>query len=66
MLSLQTHYKCCIDSCVWVKYAAHFKLATLIRYILENKLIVYADNYLLGEVHNALTENFSFTKKRSQ
>lgn len=53
--------KCCIDSCVWVKYAAHFKTATLLRYIIENNLLVYADNYLLGEIHQALIEKFNFT-----
>lgn len=53
--------KCCIDSCVWVKYAGHFKTSTLIKYIIENNLLVYADNYLLGEIHQALAEKFNFT-----
>ena len=52
--------KCCIDSCVWVKYAGHFKTATLLQYIIENRLLVYADNYLLGEIHQALTGKFNF------
>ena len=53
--------KCCIDSCVWVKYAGHFKTTTLLRYITENNLLVYADNYLLHEIHGALIEGFYFT-----
>lgn len=57
--------KCCIDSCVWVKYAGHLKTATLLRYIIENNLLVYADNYLLGEIHQALTENFNFTTSQA-
>ena len=52
--------KCCVDSCVWVKYAGHFKVATLLQLIRKNNLIVYADNYLLGEIHNALIEGFCF------
>ena len=36
--------KCCIDSCVWIKYAGHFKTATLLRYISENNLLIYADD----------------------
>ncbi len=58
---MPTPKKCCIDSCVWVKYAGHFKTSTLLRYIAENNLLVYADNYLLGEVHQALIEGFNFT-----
>lgn len=42
---MPTPKKCCIDSCVWVKYAGHFKTTTLLRYIIENNLVVYADNY---------------------
>jgi putative PIN family toxin of toxin-antitoxin system len=53
--------KCCIDSCVWVKYAGHYKTATLLRYITENNLLVYADNYLLSEIHEALITGFNFT-----
>lgn len=56
-----TQKKCCIDSCVWVKYAGHFKTATLLRYIAANNLLVYADNYLLSEIHDALIEAFDFT-----
>jgi putative PIN family toxin of toxin-antitoxin system len=44
-----------------VKYAGHFKTATLLRHIIENNLLIYADNYLLGEIHQALTEGFNFT-----
>lgn len=55
------HQKCCIDSCVWVKYAGHFKTSTLLRYIPDNKLLVYADNYLLAEIHDALIISFNFT-----
>jgi len=58
---MPTPKKCCIDSCVWVKYAGHFKTTTLLRYITDNNLLVYADNYLLGEIHGALTEGFNFT-----
>jgi putative PIN family toxin of toxin-antitoxin system len=57
--------KCCIDSCVWVKYAGHFKASTLLRCITENNLLVYADNYLLGEVHRALIEGFEFSVKEA-
>ena len=53
--------KCCIDSCVWIKYAGHFKTATLLRYISENNLLIYADNYLLAEIHDALIQNFDLT-----
>lgn len=53
--------KCCIDSCVWIKYAAHHKVSTLIEIIIENNLIVFADNYLLGEIHKALVITFDFT-----
>lgn len=58
---MPTLKKCCIDSCVWVKYAGYFRTTTLFRYIIENNLIVYADNYLLSEIHDALIEGFSFT-----
>jgi putative PIN family toxin of toxin-antitoxin system len=54
--------KCCIDSCVWVKYAGHFKASTLLKAIVENNLIVYADNYLLSEIHEALIVGFYFTR----
>lgn len=53
--------KCCIDSCVWIKYAGHFKTSTLLRYIYENNLLVYADNYLLAEIHEALIQGFEFS-----
>lgn len=59
---MPTPKKCCIDSCVWVKFAGHFKTSTLLHYITENNLLVYADNYLLAEIHEALIEGFSFTK----
>jgi putative PIN family toxin of toxin-antitoxin system len=58
---MPTPKKCCIDSCVWVKYAGHYKTSTLLRYITENNLLVYADNYLLAEIHEALAEAFNFT-----
>jgi putative PIN family toxin of toxin-antitoxin system len=58
---MPTPKKCCIDSCVWVKYAGHFKTSTLLRHIADNNLLVYADNYLLGEIHEALIEGFDFT-----
>jgi putative PIN family toxin of toxin-antitoxin system len=50
--------KCCIDSCIWIKYAGNFRINTLIKIIVENTLLVYADRYLLSEVHNALIEQF--------
>ena len=40
--------------------AGHFKTATLLRYIADNNLLVYADNYLLAEIHEALIISFSF------
>jgi len=52
--------KCCIDSCIWVKYGGHFKTVNSLKYITENELLLYADNYLLGEVHQALIKCFSF------
>lgn len=58
---MPTPKRCCIDSCVWVKYAGHFKTASLLRYVSENDLLVYADNYLLGEIHDALIEGFDFS-----
>jgi predicted nucleic acid-binding protein len=58
---MPTPKKCCIDSWVWVKYAGHFKTSTLLRYIAENNLLVYADNYLPGEIHQALSEGSGFT-----
>lgn len=57
--------KCCIDSCVWVKYAGHFKVTTLLQCIIDNHLLVYADNYLLGEVHQALIAGFEFSIKEA-
>ena len=57
--------KCCIDSCVWVKYAGHFKTTTLLRHIAENNLLVYADNYLLSEIHEALIQGFDFTTREA-
>lgn len=53
--------KCCIYSCVWVKYAGHLRTATLLRYISQNNLLIFADNYLLGEIHEALIQGFEFT-----
>lgn len=58
---MPTPKKCCIDSCVWVKYAGHLKTTSLLRYITKNSLLVYADNYLLSEIHEALIEGFSFS-----
>ena len=60
---MPTPKKCCIDSCVWVKYAGHFKTSTLLKYIAANNLLVYADNYLLSEIHEALIVGFNFTLK---
>jgi putative PIN family toxin of toxin-antitoxin system len=58
---MRVQSKCCIDSCVWIKYAAQFKVSTIIESIIENNLVVYADNYLLGEIHKALVTTFNFT-----
>ena len=58
---MPTAKRCCIDSCVWVKYAGHFRVSTLLQIIFENELIVYADNYLLSEIHEALITGFDFT-----
>ena len=62
---MPTPKKCCIDSCIWVKYAGHFRTATLLRYISENNLLIFADNYLLGEIHEALVEGFDFTVREA-
>ena len=58
---MQVYKKCCIDSCVWIKYAGHFKISTLLSWIKDNGLIVYADNYLLSEIHEALIIGFKFS-----
>ena len=58
---MPTVKRCCIDSCVWVKYAGHFRVGTLLQSIFENELIVYADNYLLSEIHEVLITGFDFT-----
>ena len=58
---MQRYNRCCIDSCIWIKYAGHFKTATLLRYIKENNLIVFADYYLLSEIHEALITQFDFS-----
>ena len=50
-----------MDSCVWVKYAGHFRTATLLHYISQNKLLTFTDKYLLGEIHEALIQGFEFT-----
>lgn len=62
---MPTPKKCCIDSCVWVKYAGHYKTATLLRHITENNLLVYADNYMLAEIHEALINGFDFTRNEA-
>lgn len=62
---MQRNRRCCIDSCVWIKYAGHSKTATLIRYINENKLIVFGDRYLLAEIHDALIAVFNFSEKEA-
>jgi predicted nucleic acid-binding protein len=53
--------KCCIDACIWVKYAGQRKVYVLLALIRQHNLIVYADNYLLAEIHSALTEGFNFS-----
>ena len=53
--------KICIDSCVWIKYAGHYKALTLIQYIYNLNLDVYADRYLLAEIHDALISEFNFS-----
>lgn len=60
-----TGVNCCIDSCVWVKYAGPHKVSTLIKYIRQNNLNVFADNYLLYEVHKALCKQFDFSIKNA-
>ena len=60
---LPEYKKCCIDSCIWVKYAGHLKISTLLKRIKDNQLLVYAANYLLSEVHEALIVNFKLTIK---
>jgi len=58
---MQRNRRCCIDSCVWIKYAGHSKATALLRYISENRLIVFADRYLLVEIHDALISVFHFS-----
>ena len=58
---MRNEKKCCIDSCVWIKYAGYHKVTRLFYFIIEEKMIVFADNYLLSEIHEALIEEFSFS-----
>jgi predicted nucleic acid-binding protein len=62
---MRTASRCCIDSCVWVKYAGNYKATTLLNLIVTQNLIVYADNYLLGEVYSALISSFGFEKREA-
>ena len=62
---MNRYKKCCIDSCIWIKYAGHFRTATLPAYIKENNLLVYADYYLLSEIHEALLNQFDFSIKEA-
>lgn len=62
---MQLNRNCCIDSCVWIKYAGHSKVSTLVKYILENELVVFADRYLLSEVHEALVTVFDFSTREA-
>jgi predicted nucleic acid-binding protein len=57
--------KICIDSCVWIKYAGYSKANILVSYIDELNLEVFADRYLLVEIHDALIEQFQFTTKEA-
>ena len=57
--------RCCIDSCVWIKYPGHSKVVTLLNYINKNKTIVFADRYLLAEIHDALITVFGFSVPES-
>lgn len=56
---MQIFTKCCIDSCIWIKYAGNFRINTLLNLIVENTLLVYSDRYLLSEIHEALIEQFN-------
>ena len=58
---MRRNKKCCIDSCIWVKYAGHKRIATLLTYIKSNNLVVFVDNYLLGEIHKTLISEFVFS-----
>ena len=58
---MRPNKKCCLDSCIWVKYAGHKKIAILLTYIKSNNLVVFVDNYLLGEIHKTLISEFDFT-----
>lgn len=62
---MQRNRRCCIDSCVWTKYAGHSKTTTLLRYINEKKLTVFADRYLLAEIHDALIGVFHFSENEA-
>lgn len=44
-----------------VKYAGKKKTYVLLSLIKAHRLLVYADKYLLSEIHTALTEGFDFT-----
>jgi predicted nucleic acid-binding protein len=57
--------KICIDSCVWVKYAGYSKTYLLADYIDRFNLEVFADRYLLVEIHDALIDKFQFTLKEA-
>jgi len=53
--------RCCIDSCVCVKYPGHFKAIYLLRNIAENNLLEYADNFLFAEIYDTMIISFGFT-----
>jgi predicted nucleic acid-binding protein len=55
---MEVFTKCCIDNCIWIRYAGNFRINTLLKIIVENTLLVYADSYLLSEVHDALIKQF--------
>lgn len=56
-------YKIVIDANVWIKYARSKDIAPLLNRFSAYNLLPIANNYLLSEIYNAVTENRWMTDK---
>lgn len=56
-------YKIVIDANVWIKYARSKDIAPLLNRLSAYNLLPIANNYLLSEIYNAVTENRWMTDK---
>lgn len=56
-------YKIVIDANVWIKYARSKDIAPLLNRLSAYNLLPIANNYLLSEIYNAVTENKWMTDK---